>query len=57
MIIGALPLVVMGLVTMASPEYMNELYTTPTGHRNLMIGAGMMVMGTLVMKKMINFKY
>ena len=57
MIIGALPLVVMGLVTMASPEYMEELYTTPTGHRNLMIGAGMMFMGTMVMKKMINFKY
>ena len=57
MIIGALPLVVMGLVTMASPDYMTELYTTPTGHRNLMIGAGMMAMGTFVMKKMINFKY
>lgn len=56
-IIGCLPLVVMGLVTMASPDYMTELYTTPTGHRNMMIGAGMMVMGTFMMRKMINFKY
>lgn len=56
-IIGALPLVVMALVSVASPEYMHELYTTPTGHRNMMIGAGMMVMGTLVMRKMINFKF
>ncbi len=56
MIIGALPLVVMALVTISSPDYMNELYTTPTGHRNLAIGAVMMIMGTVVMRKMINFK-
>ena len=57
MIIGALPIVVMVLVTLVSPEYMDELYTTPTGHRNLMIGAVMMVMGTLMMRKMMNFKF
>ncbi len=56
-IIGALPLVVMVLVTIASPDYMTELYTTPRGHQNLMIGAGMMMCGIMVMKKMINFKY
>lgn len=56
MIIGALPIVVMALISIASPDYMTELYTTPTGHRNLMVGACMMVVGTLVMKKMINFK-
>ena len=56
MIIGSLPIVVMIIITIASPEYMTELYTTPTGHRNLAIGATMMVMGTLVMRKMINFK-
>lgn len=55
-IIAALPPILMILITVASPDYMNELYTTPTGQRNLMIGAGMMVTGTLVMKKMINFK-
>lgn len=56
-IIGSLPIIVMLLVTIASPEYMDELYKTPTGHRNLMIGAAMMVMGTLMMRKMINFKF
>ncbi len=57
MIIGALPIVVMGLVTIAAPDYMTELYTTPRGHQNLMIGATMMVMGTLMMRKMMNFKF
>jgi len=57
MIIGSLPIIVMILVTIASPDYMNDLYKTPTGQRNMMIGATMMVMGTLMMRKMINFKF
>ena len=56
MIIGALPPIVMIMVTVTSPDYMSELYTTPTGHRNLMISAGMMVTGTIIMRRMINFK-
>ena len=57
MIIGSLPIIVMILVTIASPDYMNDLYKTTTGQRNMMIGAGMMVVGTLMMRKMINFKF
>ena len=57
MIIGSLPIIVMILVTLASPDYMHDLYNTTTGQRNMMIGAGMMVMGTLMMRKMINFKF
>jgi len=57
MIIGSLPIIVMILVTIASPDYMDDLYNTTTGQRNLMIGAAMMVMGTLMMRKMINFKF
>ena len=56
-IIGSLPVIVMLLVTIASPDYMNDLYNTTTGQRNMIIGVVMMVMGTLMMKKMINFKF
>ena len=56
-IIGSLPIVVMILVTIASPDYMEDLYYTTTGQRNMMIGAAMMVCGTLMMRKMINFKF
>jgi len=45
------------LVTIASPDYMADLYYTTTGQRNMMIGAAMMVCGTLMMRKMINFKF
>ncbi|GHA96917.1 secretion protein F [Algimonas arctica] len=56
-IIGSLPIVVMILISIMSPDYMNELYTTERGQTNLMIGGGMMVMGIWIMRKMIDFKY
>jgi len=56
-IIGSLPVVVMALISIASPDYMALLYTTPRGQKNMMIGAVMMMMGTAMMKKMINFKF
>jgi tight adherence protein B len=56
-IIGALPIAVGALVTVMAPDYMADLYETTTGQRNMMIGAGMMVLGTFMMKKMIAFKY
>ncbi len=55
-IIGALPIAVAIIVTIASPDYMNDLYYTDRGQQNMVIGAVMMVLGTLVMRKMINFK-
>ena len=57
MIIGAMPIVVGLLISILSPEYMTELFTTERGQTNLMIGAGMMVVGIIWMRKMINFKY
>lgn len=56
-IIGVLPPGVMIMVSMSSPDYMMDLYTTKTGQTNLMISAAMMVVGILVMRKMINFKF
>lgn len=55
-IIGALPPLVMLLITVTSPHYLNIMFTDPRGH--LMLGAAvlLMVMGILVMRKMINFK-
>jgi tight adherence protein B len=54
-IIGSLPLIVGGLVTLTSPTYIKPLFTTMTG--NIMIGGGilMMLVGIFVMRRMINF--
>jgi tight adherence protein B len=55
-IIGALPFVIMGALTVLNPEYLNPLFNTSTGNIMLM-GCGMwMLTGVLVMRKMINFQ-
>jgi tight adherence protein B len=56
-IIGALPVIVMILVYLTSPQYITLLFTHPTGHVMLAGSAVWMSMGVLVMKKMINFDF
>jgi tight adherence protein B len=57
MIIGSLPLIVMGLVYLTKPEYIMVLFNHPTGHIILLASATMMGMGVMVMRNMINFKF
>jgi tight adherence protein B len=56
-IIGALPIAVMILVYITSPQYISLLFTDPKGHIMLAGSAVWMTMGVLVMKKMINFDF
>jgi tight adherence protein B len=57
MIIGALPPVVMGLVWMTSPQYIDLLFTQRMGNMMLAGCVVWMGIGILVMKKMISFKH
>jgi tight adherence protein B len=56
-IIGALPLAVMLLVYITSPNYIELLWTTPLGRVMLACCAAWMSIGVMVMKKMINFDF
>ncbi len=56
-IIGALPLAVMTLVWITSPQYISLLWTEPLGRLMLAASAVWMFMGVMVMKKMINFDF
>jgi len=56
-IIGALPIVVMGLVWLTSPEYMELLWTDYRGRLLLAGSAVWMFIGIMAMKKMINFDF
>ena len=56
-IIGALPLAVMMLVYITSPNYISLLWTEPLGRVMLAASAVWMFMGVMVMKKMINFDF
>lgn len=55
-IIGSLPFIIMGALTVLNPEYLNPLLYTHVG--NIMLGgcAAWMTTGVLVMRKMINFE-
>jgi tight adherence protein B len=55
-IIGALPFVIMGALTVLNPEYLNPLFNTTAGNI-MLVGCGTwMLTGVLVMRKMINFE-
>jgi tight adherence protein B len=56
-IIGALPVAVMTLVYVTSPNYISLLWTEPLGRVMLAASVVWMSMGVLVMKKMINFNF
>jgi tight adherence protein B len=56
-IIGALPIAVMTLVYLTSPQYISLLWTDPMGRVMLAASAVWMFMGVMVMKKMINFDF
>jgi tight adherence protein B len=56
-IIGALPIAVMTLVWITSPQYISLLWTEPLGRMMLAACAVWMSIGIFVMRKMINFDF
>jgi tight adherence protein B len=56
-IIGSLPILVMLVVYLTSPDYISLLWTEQLGRFMLMGCAVWMSFGLLVMRKMINFDF
>lgn len=56
-IIASLPIAVMTLVYLTSPDYISLLFTQRLGHLLLGCSAMWMAIGVLVMRKMINFDF
>ncbi len=56
-IIGALPIAVMTMVYLTSPNYISLLWTEPLGRVMMAASVIWMSMGVMVMKKMINFDF
>ena len=51
-----IPFFLAGMITLVSRNYMHPLWYTSTGHLLIMIGLVMMVLGSLVLKKIVSFK-
>jgi tight adherence protein B len=56
-VLGSLPIVVMVLVYLTSPDYISLLWQKTFGQFLLAVGAALMTCGVVVMRKMINFKF
>lgn len=54
-IIGSLPFIVTTLVYLSSPQYIELLWTTPTGRMVMAISGFWMFLGVMTMRKMISF--
>jgi tight adherence protein B len=52
----ALPFFVLLAVTVINAEYMSPLFHTPTGHNLMMIGVGMIAVGSFFLKRIVSFK-
>ena len=57
LVLASLPPAVTFMVYGASPDYIMPLFTTRTGNLMLVFSAVWMMIGVLVMRKMINFKF
>jgi tight adherence protein B len=57
LVLASLPPAVVFMVYGASPDYIMPLFATRTGNFMLLFGACWMIIGVLVMRKMINFKF
>lgn len=57
MIIGALPVVVAGVLSLTSLDYILLLFSTSVGHFAIAGSLVWMLIGTLVMRQMINFDF
>ena len=57
LVLASLPPAVVFMVYGASPDYIMPLFNTRTGNFMLIFGVSWMLIGVLVMRKMINFKF
>jgi tight adherence protein B len=52
----ALPFFLAVAITLLNPEYMDPLYNTSTGHTLIFVGVGMMLFGSLLLRRVVSFK-
>jgi tight adherence protein B len=55
-IVSALPVVLLGLITLINPSYVRPLYTTGLGQALLCVAVVLVVTGSLVIKRIVDIK-
>jgi tight adherence protein B len=55
-VLMALPFFLAVAITLLNPEYMDPLYNTSTGHTLIFVGVGMMLFGSLLLRRVVSFR-
>jgi tight adherence protein B len=55
-VLVGVPFFMLGTITLLSPEYMDPLYHSSTGTKLLILGAVMISIGSLMLRKIVSFK-
>jgi tight adherence protein B len=55
-VVSALPVALLAIITLINPEYMSPLYDEPIGRVLLVVAGGMVVAGSLVIKRLVDIK-
>jgi tight adherence protein B len=55
-VVSALPVALLAIITLINPEYMAPLYEEPIGRVLLVVAGGMVVTGSLVIKRLVDIK-
>jgi len=55
-VLCGLPFLMAGAIWMLNPGYMDPLFNTSAGHKLVIFGLVMMVIGSLILKKIVSFK-
>jgi tight adherence protein B len=55
-VLVGVPFFMLGTITLLSPEYMDPLYHSSTGHKLLVLGLVMISVGSLMLRKIVSFR-
>ena len=55
-VLGSLPFVLAGILSLINPDYISVLWTTPQGQNLLLIGGGLMTVGFFLLNRIIQIK-
>ncbi len=56
LILSLLPVGLLAVITLTNPDYAHTLTATPTGHKMLYISAGMISVGYMIIRKIVNIE-
>lgn len=55
-VLGSMPFILVGILTLINPDYISLLWTTPQGHTLSLVGGGLMTVGFFMLSRIVQIK-